>query len=281
MDINATIEMLIRDPENYQPAFPYEREIRLYQFQTWIYFPEPEMEMVEMAGSLAAAKYLARREHQLVPHNVFAKEAGSIVMKTLLKDAKYRELFDATIGEYGGWSELVRRLQQIDFNRELSQRIEVAETVCRMIDYRFRYLDHGGTDKREANISHGEFYRWKMDPKLSYKTIRQRWSQSKQSAVFLYVSEHLGLRLSPRFRRIGYFFGGIEKDAGDSRYIRRFLGTCAYVGEKLQADDEGAEGDVRIPASVRRLRPKTQPLSEAELEKMSCYKIERDQMRAS
>jgi hypothetical protein len=67
MDINATIEMLIRDPENYQPTFPYEREIRLYQFQTWIYFPEPEMEMVEMAGSLAAAKYLARREHQLVP----------------------------------------------------------------------------------------------------------------------------------------------------------------------------------------------------------------------
>jgi hypothetical protein len=281
MDINATIQMLSRDPENYQPAFPYEREIRLYQFQTWIYFPEPEMEMVEMAGSLAAAKYLARREHQLVPHNVFAEQAGSIVMKTLLKDAKYRELFDATIGEYGGWSELVRRLQQIDFNRELSQRIEVAETVCRMIDYRFRYLEHGGTDKREANISHGEFYRWKVDPKLSYKTIRQRWSQSKQSAVFLYVSEHLGLRLSPRFRRIGYFFGGIEKDAANSRYIRRFFGTCAYVSKKLQGDDDDTENDVRIPKSVRRIRPKTDPLPEADHEKMLSYKTERDKMRTS
>jgi hypothetical protein len=288
MDLNATMEMLVRDPAKYQPAFPYEREIRLYEFQTWIYFPEAEMEMVEMAGSLAAAKYLSRLECQLVPRTLrFTKRRrlNSTELKRLLNDAKYRELFDATIGEYGGWSELVRRLQRIDFGQEMYQRIKIAETVCQMIDYRFRYLDHGGTDKKEANISHGEFYRWKKkDPELSYKTIRQRWSQSKQSAVFLYVSEYLGLRLSPRFRRMGYFFGGLEKDAADSRYIRRFFGTCAYVSEKLQGDGddtENSENDVRIPASLRRLRPKTEPLSQADRENMSCYKTERDEMRAS
>jgi hypothetical protein len=46
--------------------------------------------------------------------------------------------------------------------------------VCKMIDYRFRYLNHGGTDRKQANISHSEFYRWITGPTLSWRKIRER-----------------------------------------------------------------------------------------------------------
>jgi hypothetical protein len=39
LDLNDTIDLLASEPSQRQPAFPFEREIRLYQFQTWIYFP--------------------------------------------------------------------------------------------------------------------------------------------------------------------------------------------------------------------------------------------------
>jgi hypothetical protein len=278
--LNETVDLLVRDPARSQPTFPYEREIRLYQFQTWIYFPKRSM--VELAGSRAAVNYLRQRESKLVTRQfIGTRSVNSTELKRLLNDPIYRKLFDATIGKYGGWSELVQRLERTDFKREVYGRMENAETVCKMIDYRFRYLNHGGTDRKQANISHSEFYRWITGPTLSWRKIRERWSQNKRSAVFLYVSEGLGLRLSPRFRRMGYFPNGISQDAANSRHIRRFFGTCAYVSEILRGDDDETENEIRIPATVNRLRPTTQPLSQSDHENMSKYKSERDIMRAS
>jgi hypothetical protein len=274
MDLNATIEMLIRNPATYRPAFPYERAIRIYQFQAWIYFPEPSM--VELAGSLAAAKYLISRQYKLLDDE---RPVNSTDLISLLKDKEYGKLYDATIGEYGGWSHLVHELQQLNFRDQIDRRIETVETVCEMIDYRFRYLDHDGSDKRLANISHGEFYRWKRAPKLSYKTIRERWKKNRRSAVFLYVSEKLGLRLCPRFKAL--IFGGASTDATKIRRIRRFFGICAYVSEKLREDHADIEDDVQIPKSVRRVRPTTEPLSDSDIQSMSSYRAERDTMRAS
>jgi hypothetical protein len=48
MNLEDTIELLIRNPASRPEAFPYERTVRIYQFQAWIYFPE--LSMVELAG---------------------------------------------------------------------------------------------------------------------------------------------------------------------------------------------------------------------------------------
>jgi hypothetical protein len=284
MDFDPTeaVELLVSSaPARSQQTFPYERQIRLCQFQTWIYFPEEPLDMVRMAGSLAAVKYLNIRERELLPTSS-ERAASTTELQRFLRDPIYKKLFDETFADYGTWTDFVLMLEErFDFERELSERIERAETVCKMIDYRFRYLDHGGTDRHQANISHSEFFRWKSGPDLSWKKIRERWSRNRRNAVFLYVSEGLGLRLSPSFEGVGFFASDISKDAESRNHICRFFGTCAYISEILRGEEGGVD-DVGIPTTVKRVRPQTDPLSESERQKMESYtKAERDRMRRS
>jgi hypothetical protein len=58
LDIDDTIKLLATDPRQRAASFPLEREIRLFQFKTWIYFPETEM--VHMAGRIVGTLYLMR-----------------------------------------------------------------------------------------------------------------------------------------------------------------------------------------------------------------------------
>src|ERR1700738_5725698 len=97
MDFDPTeaIQLLVSSAARSQQAFPYERQIRLCQFQTWIFFPEEPLDMVRMAGSLAAVKYLNIRERELLP--TFAERATSTTeLQRFLKDPIYKKLFDET-----------------------------------------------------------------------------------------------------------------------------------------------------------------------------------------
>jgi hypothetical protein len=237
--------------------------------------------MVRLAGSLAAAKCLCRRERKLL-ESFKERSNASVEVKRLLRDPIYRALFDIAVEDLGTWTDLVLYVYGVDFQHLLNDRIKDAETVCRMIDYRFRYLDHGGQDRRQADISHSEYYCWKTKPVVSWKTIRQRWSKNRMSAVFLYVNEKLGLRLSPNFDGVGFFSREISMDATALYHMRRFFGTCAYVSEKLR-DDEAIDGSrkiVRIPKNVARVRPQTDPLPPSVLEMMQqSYPSEVKKMR--
>ncbi len=280
-DAESAIEFLLTRPVSSKELLLYEREIRLYQFQTWIYFPDSAMDMVRLAGSLAAAKCLCRRERQLL-ESFKERSNASIEVKRLLRDPIYRALFDIAVEDLGTWTDLVLYVYGVDFQHLLNNRIKDAETVCRMIDYRFRYLEHGGQDRRQADISHSEYYCWKTKPVVSWKTIRQRWSKNRMSAVFLYVNEKLGLRLSQNFNGVGFFSREISKDAMALDHMRRFFGTCAYVSEKLR-DDEAIDGRrkiVRFPKNVVRVRPHTNPLPPSLLEMMQqSYPSEVKKMR--
>jgi hypothetical protein len=247
------------DRANYRATFPYEKEVRLAQFLTWIYFPELSMEMVQMSGRLAALGFLELRE----------KELGSTALKHLSKDTSYLKLFDATIGEYGGLGTMVRALQRRDYHRELEGRRSASETVVQMTDYRFRYLDHGGTVPRQANISHSEFYCWEKG--LSWKTVRKRWSLNKETAIYLYVNKYHPL--IPNSGLISNSLGLIQS-ADDHNHIRRFFGHCAYVNHVLRAN-------IQIPEGIEHLRLRTEPLPDSDLEIMSLYKARWELMKHS
>jgi hypothetical protein len=280
-DAEPAIEFLLTRPVGSKELLLYEREIRLTQFQTWIYFPDPAMDMVRLAGSLAAAKCLCRRERKLL--SSFEERANaSIEVKRLLRDPIYRTLFDMAVEDLGTWTDLVLYVYEYDFQHSLNKRIKDAETVCRTIDYRFRYLDHGGQDRRQADINHSEYYCWKTEPGVSWKTIRERWSKNRVSAVFLYGNEKLGFRLSPNFDGLGFSSREISKDAIALDHMRRFFGTCAYVSEKLRGEDaiDGRRKIVRIPKNVVRVRPQTNPLPPLVLEMMQeSYPSEVNKMR--
>ena len=58
MDLSPTVSLLISDPSRKKDAFPFQREISLFQFQTWIYFPRPlHSEMINASSILAAGSF--------------------------------------------------------------------------------------------------------------------------------------------------------------------------------------------------------------------------------
>jgi hypothetical protein len=280
LDIDDTVELLVTDPRKRPASFPFEREIRLFQFKTWIYFPESEM--VRMAGRIVGTLYLMRLAHGIPVsslRSVPEKIISTADYQRLFKDANYQSLFDEVIGAYGGWECLLDTKAPGDFDEELESRFTTSETVCQMIGYRYRYLAHGETNSQEANISHSEFYRWK-DPtnKLSWKTIRSRWQANKQSAVFLFTSENYDFR-PPPVLMMG-FLACLSEEAADRKRILKFFGYSAYVQDTLN-DAKPGSSNVRIPDSVKRIRLPTKPLSDEERNRMLNYASEKHKMKES
>src|ERR1019366_4690880 len=179
----------------------------------------------------------------------------------------------------GGWAALLREPSLADFDKQLQDRRREAEVVCDIIDYRFRYLEHGGERKQDANISHGQFYSWKKD-KGSRRTIRTRWSNNKESAIFLYVSEHLDFFMRPPAIDKDDFIQVISAQANDHKRTKKYFGICRFIAETLSGSDPN-EQVIQIPSSVKPVRPNTDPLSETELEWMKNYSDESDDMRIS
>jgi hypothetical protein len=284
MDLSPTVSLLISDPSRKKDAFPFQREISLFQFQTWIYFPRPlRSQMVKASSILAAARFLELRRKKLIPMNRRADLSG---FKKLLNDAEYGRLFEATLCRKGGWIDLLSVPRPAEFDDAVQQRIKISNVVCNIIDYKFRYLDHGGADKRQAMTNRGEFYVWKKFD-VSWRTIRKHWQESKYGAVFLYVSEKLGLNFSPAPIGVASekFTQTLYRQAQDVASIRKFFGTCAYVSEKIshypkqESEDDDDDPFPAIPLSVERIRPQADPLSPHDLDLMSRFESEKVDMR--
>jgi hypothetical protein len=277
IDVEAVLNGLIsKEPEK----FPYERAIRLFQFQTWIYFSD-DRRMVDAAGKLAAAAFLRKLERETakkIPGIGRRIDVNSKMLIQLLKTRKYSRLYDEFFQE-NGWTGLLRTFSPEQFNKSVAERRKTFETVSEMIDFRFRGLDHKTLDAKQSNISRSEFYRWYDHPNgpLAWRTIRSRWKDNRDSAPFLYVSERFGGIGLPRFdpKRPATT---ISEGVPNQQAFKKFVGMSLYVAETIDAHilfDYPELRDLAVP----RLRPKTKPFIDSDLAKMISYKEKRDQMR--
>lgn len=271
-DINHAVETLLGDWG--EPEMPFEHELFLYRFQTWIYFPKPAS-ITHTAITLAAAVFLEElgRKYQK------AKRPLTMTLERCIADHGYRSLYDTALRTEGGWTALLREPSIADFDKQLRDRKVDADVVCDIIDYRFRYLEHGGKRKQDANISHGQFYRWKKHRK-SGRTIRSRWSNNKESAIFLYVNERLDQFMVPPEINGDGFIKSISAQAADQDRTAEYFGICKYVAKTLSGSDPN-EQMVQIPSSAEPRRPNTTPLSQTEMKWMEDYASESDKMRTS
>lgn len=256
-------------------TFPFKRELLLYQFQTWIYIPgesedleaEKSYDLVDDAGIVAAAKFLERLGQKYLNAKGRTRNSSVRLVKCL-NDPDYRSLYNTVLKRHGGWTALLYAPSASKIDHSLVERRKRSETVCEIIDYRFRYLDHGGTDKRQGNLSHGLYFRYAdTKQKLSGKTIRTRWSANKESAIFLYVSERLGPCFFPPALESKNFVDEIAKQAANQSEIKLFLSRCAYVADVLKDD-----ATRKRLAGIEPIRPATNPLSTEELGRMWNYK---------
>ncbi|MGO9849093.1 MAG: hypothetical protein ACLPKT_21565 [Methylocella sp.] len=271
-DINYAVESLLG--EWGEPEMPFEHELLLYRFQTWIYFPKPAS-TTRTSITLAAAVFL----EELGRKYLKSKTPLTVTLEKCLADNGYRSLYDTAMRTEGGWTALLREPSLADFDKQLRDKKAEADVVCDIIHYRFCYLDHGGERKQDANISHGQFYRWKKH-RESGRTIRTRWSNNKESAIFLYVNERLDPFMIPPEISSDGFIESISAQAVDHRRAAEYFGICKYVAETLSGSDP-SEQMVKIPSSVKSRRPNTNPLSETEMKWMENYASESDKMRTS
>jgi hypothetical protein len=273
-DLVPHLSMLIGQT---QETFPDESNIRLLQFKMWLLFPD-DYEIVDNAGRLLAAKLLRdieRAESSSVgPAMTGNRELSAKTLTTLLKKPEYKKMYNALFGTQS-WTVLARSKSLSEIDELITRRRSEVETVCEMIDYRFRTIDHGTRTDKEANISRSEFYRWYEHPhgKLSHRTLRERWKHLRDSAPFLYASEKLGLAFVPQNVRSSTSF----KAPINRRRLKKFIAHSLYVAHKIQSDifDTWRLKDLRVD----RKRLDSSPFLEVELAKMSEYKIKAAEMR--
>lgn len=264
------------------PQFRHEAAIRLFQFETWILDSQPGSSSPMKAACVAAAEFLdSMANRKLASRPRSHPRAGAVSLSQLLERSDYRLLFDATLGRAIGWKQLA--LSTSDFNERINT-LPSADTTIKMMDYMFRYRDHGGKMLRAANISHAMYYVWSDEKAISGKTIKARWGETKNSAVFLYVNN------LPKFSILEVPIGGTSLGMSmlDHLTMRakrvkdhcHYFGACAYVAEAIGGDIFEAQANL-IPKEVPRIRPRTKPLSGPENDRMLRYKDEYEDMRNS
>jgi len=273
-DINTAVETLVGDWGT--PTMPFEHELFLYHFQTWIYFPKP-VSVTRTAVILAAARFLEELGKKYTKTKGTLK--NTVMLEKCLADEEYRSLYDSSLRKRGGWAALLREPSLADFDKQLQDRRREAEVVCDIIDYRFRYLEHGRKRKQDANISHGQFYRFKKKLETG-RTIRTRWSNNKDSAIFLYVNERLDPFMTPPEIDKDDFIQAISAQANDHKRTNAYFGICRYIAEILSGSDP-KDQVIQMPSSVKSVRPNTDPLSKTELEWFENYSKESNEMRDS
>ena len=277
-DINTAVETLVGDWGT--PTGPFEHELFLYHFQTWIYFPRPAS-VTRTAITLAAATFLEKLGKKFLevkgPRKLL--QNSTVRLEQCLANNEYRTLYNTALKREGGWTALLREPSLVDFDKQLQDRRRETDVVCDIIDYRFRYLEHGGKRKQDANINHGQFYRWKKNLE-SGRTIRDRWSNNKESSIFLYVNERLDPLMTPPEIGKDDFIQAISAQANDHKRTNAYFGICRYIAEILSGSDPNDQV-IQIPSSVNSVRPNTHPLSETELKWMENYSLDSGEMRIS
>jgi hypothetical protein len=134
-----------------KPEFSFEREIRLYEFQAWIYLPcaaslDRSGITAKSARIIAASKFL---EHIASKNRtaLLTEQRESARLIALLKIKEYRDLFDAAFVASGGWLNLMNTITPAAYDQTIIENLKDVKIAADLIDFRFRYLDHGETNE--------------------------------------------------------------------------------------------------------------------------------------
>ncbi|MGD0334820.1 MAG: hypothetical protein ABSA90_16435 [Xanthobacteraceae bacterium] len=176
-DVEDVVTLLAHKREE---AFEGERAVRLFQFRTWILFPDSdEGRATKCAELITAAKFLDRAEENYfwdkdsarykfldpAEENYFWDEESARLdredkptgvnfthkppqtlkrIDMLRKDNNaYREIYDRLIGRRGGLLALLDAASPAGFDRAIQLRISQMHIIPDLIDYRLRYIQHG------------------------------------------------------------------------------------------------------------------------------------------
>lgn len=185
-DLDSFAELLMGDREE---EFAWEREVRLFQFQTWIAFPTREMIAPTVAGRLIATLILDKISDQ-------ARTAKELSVALRARD--YRELFDGVIGAYGGWTEMGFAGNSGDiFTDRARKRVKTNfEHVAQIVEERIKLARQNDGGKRvrasPARAISNLVQAGRNGPMVQDRSLHQKWQRSRDSAFFMFLVQRCG-----------------------------------------------------------------------------------------
>jgi hypothetical protein len=255
--IRQAIELLVSATE---AEHAYQRPIELFAFYAWMLFPRSKR--MRQDGRLLASVKLLRRLERKFGKNILKKGSASALLKFLRKDA-FQSLYDQEISPRGGWTRLATTtMTYASFDNEVGKKLADLEIVADLLDFRFRYLDHGGAMKN-GNIIHGHVFRWWQGrtasmPRISRDSIQKRWKDNKISAIFAYTAQKLGPQFGISPLAGNRFTATLIAEANNTEKLKRYFGMCRYVAHTL--NDQGVIRCFPSEEVLPPVRPETLPI---------------------
>jgi hypothetical protein len=305
LDLEDTISLLTFQREE---KFEGERAIRLFQFRTWILFPDTQQEnSAKWAETISAVKYLDRIEE-----NYFADEESArlrdrdenpsvnlndkpdqtvkIIQNFRTRNTTYRQLYDQFIGRRGGALEILYTPSPPDFDKAIKDRIEYLDIVANLVEYRLRYTQHEDAVPKASrssdllNSSHAMFFYWwpthaiegrrgktPINKSVHPRTMGDWFGKMEYSAIFIYLIQRHGFgQQIPTETADDFFIDDLIRSSKEKSELIRFFGTYAYVAEMLKKSDCDLVY-VRIPEAIPRIPISTDPFTAEELKTISDY----------
>ena len=140
-DLEDCLELLL---DARAEEFSHERVIRLFQFQTWIWYPYGRGHAAIHAGRIAAAAILRKleKEHRWrgLQGAGGSRRISLAKLQMLSQSDAYRSIFTEFVSSGGGWSNLLFTTPSAhEFDKRIKKRISVyADFVANLIEYRLR-----------------------------------------------------------------------------------------------------------------------------------------------
>jgi hypothetical protein len=273
---------------NRHEKFDYERAVRLFQFQTWIFVPTEEAR--RYAGLIAATKILRAIElSEYTPMFEGEDYLPYMTLKWLLelrqRNPSYWSVYDNIIAAGGGLPALLEAPTPARFDSVVATHGIKARVVANLVDYRFRYAlcGQGGADG--ANINHACFFNWwptheipgrrgitVANKSASAKTMSHWWSILEKSAIFIYLHVKHGFNQFPPKANLEpkEFVDKISIAAQKSEDVRRLFSAYAYIADAI-GSTTGEKPFIILPKDFPRTAVAVPPFSDIELQTIAQY----------
>jgi hypothetical protein len=285
-------------------AFESERAIRIFQFQTWILFPD-DADFTECAGLIAAAKVLDRLDEDIFVADEDARIRGEDprtmvdlsnrppqkimrLQRLQREQPSFRKIYDQFIGASGGLLGLVNSPTTEQFDRLVANQIARMNIISDLIDYRLRYVEHQLHHRQQnaakANHNHAMFFCWwpthaiegergkTPDGKsVTPRTIREWWKKMEMSAIFIYLINKHGFNQLPPQSSGNGFVDRLQRASKARAELLRFFGAYAYIVDTFSRARTTDLLYVKIADSIPRVAVSTAPFTKGELATIDAY----------
>jgi hypothetical protein len=274
-DLNDCVELLLnlRDEE-----FSHERCIRLFQFQTWIWYPGKKGIAARDAGRLAAAAVLRKLEEEHKWQGLGGSRQITLEkLQSLSAAPDYRHIFNEFIASQGGWSRL---LFTTPWDREFDKRIKgqsedrASQLVADIVHYRLRAALDPVQQQKRSGTTHAIFFKWSQNRKaFTTRSAWSWWKKFRRSAGFIYLINKRGFPMKPPCSSDDDFTRKLLHPPMSKSRLKTLFSEYQFVTDTL--DDENF---YTLPARVRSASYNMVPFSTDELAIIKAYDSHSDEM---